>query len=144
MLLRPFRMKLRCRLLYPRDERRRRFEVGEPQNSPLPGKAVSIMLIRGHTVIGERYLRSMVMLLSTMSGHSGDEVLPWYRYNIFFYVEQTKLAQFPSAIADTMVNEAADLKDISPISYKLRKSILRLRPYSTINLAARIRAQNFS
>jgi len=93
-------------------------------------------LFAQHGYVAIDYVRPFLL------GNS-DEVQPWYRYNIFLYVEQTKLAQLPSEITDAMVNEAVDLKDISPISYKLRKSILRLLPYSAINLAARIRTQIF-
>ena len=53
-------------------------------------------------------------------------VEPWYRYNIFLYVNAARLRSLPPELADCRVPDGVPIPDISPPLYRLRKAILRL------------------
>ncbi len=61
------------------------------------------------------------------------EVEPWYRYNMLFFAHDDVAAELPHAIASCRIPDEAAIKDVSPISYKLQKTITRLLPDSAVS-----------
>lgn len=56
------------------------------------------------------------------------EVEPWYRYNMFLYVQRRAAAALPQAIAATRVPGEVTLRDSAPVAWRLRKTILSALP----------------
>lgn len=57
------------------------------------------------------------------------EVAPWYRYNTLLYVNRDHVESLPEAVRATWLSQASPIRDVSPLLYKLRKSIVRQLPY---------------
>lgn len=64
----------------------------------------------------------------------------WYRYNTFLYVRREAAHTLPAAIQVTRVADGTSLSDISPVSFKLRKAIVRQMPPALQNSIARIKS----
>ena len=63
-------------------------------------------------------------------------VMPWYRYNTFLYINRLANINISNALSQSKVEKTQRAQDISPLSYKVRKQLLRLLPKSVItNLA---------
>ncbi|WP_316148612.1 class I SAM-dependent methyltransferase [Cupriavidus sp. BIC8F] len=57
-----------------------------------------------------------------------SEVEPWYRYNMLFFVHVSEIEGLPSSVRDYRVEGNCSVPDISPLSYRIRKFILRRLP----------------
>ena len=68
------------------------------------------------------------------------EVSFWYRYNLFLYVHDDRLASLPPAIAATRVTADQPLADRSPPLFRLRKGLVRLLPSPMRDRLARFKA----
>jgi len=60
---------------------------------------------------------------------SQREVAPWYRYNTLLYVKREHVDSLPESVRQTHVSQDSPIRDVSPLLYKLRKSIVRQLPY---------------
>lgn len=65
----------------------------------------------------------------------------WYRYNTLFFAHQSVVPSLPAGIAASRLSPTAVIPDYSPISYRLRKAILRLLPDSAVSKLAVIKHQ---
>lgn len=71
---------------------------------------------------------------------AGDtDIEPWYRYNVFLYASETGSQRLPQSIKDTLVTDYVKMHDVSPLSYKLRKAVVRLLPVSIMTWIAKIK-----
>jgi len=57
------------------------------------------------------------------------EVAPWYRYNTLLYVKREHVDSLPKSVKQTHRPHNAPILDVSPLLYKLRKSVVRQLPY---------------
>ena len=57
------------------------------------------------------------------------EVAPWYRYNTLLYVKRERVDSLPDSVKQTHLSPNAPIRDVSPLLYKLRKSVVRQLPY---------------
>ncbi|HRF12087.1 MAG TPA: methyltransferase domain-containing protein [Candidatus Accumulibacter phosphatis] len=60
----------------------------------------------------------------------------WYRYNILFFAHQSVVPDLPAAIVAHRISPSAAIADYSPISYRLRKMILRSLPEHAVSKLA--------
>ncbi len=60
--------------------------------------------------------------------HSGSNVQPWYRYNCFLFVKEERVADLPIATHEMRVAPDRRVADISPMTYKIRKGLVRSMP----------------
>lgn len=77
------------------------------------------------------YIRPLIRL--------NQNVEPWYRYNTFLYVAQSRLIELPEEVRATALDDRASILDISPAAYKARKLLLRVLPTSILSIGARIK-----
>ena len=68
-----------------------------------------------------------------------QSVEPWYKYNSFIYVRRLRLDAMPSELRVTQVSDDQQLKDLSPIIYRIRKALVRLLPVAAVSLLSRLR-----
>lgn len=57
------------------------------------------------------------------------EVAPWYRYNTLLYVKREHVDSLPESVKQTHLSLNSPIRDVSPLLYKLRKSVVRQLPY---------------
>jgi hypothetical protein len=55
---------------------------------------------------------------------------PWYRYNTFLYVNESRLSRLPEKFRACRIPDDRKLHDISPLLYRARKQLVRLLPVS--------------
>jgi hypothetical protein len=70
-----------------------------------------------------------------------DNVLYWYRFNIILYVRDGFESKLSKTIQETRVKEGVQIKDISPLLFKLRKLVIRHLPNNVQNMLARVKAK---
>jgi hypothetical protein len=58
------------------------------------------------------------------------EVQYWYRYNLFLFVAEERTASLPGAISTSQVWPSQPIVDLSPLSFRLRKRLVRALPLS--------------
>ena len=68
-----------------------------------------------------------------------QSVEPWYKYNSFVYVRRSRLDSIPFEIRMTLVSDDQQLKDLSPIPYRIRKALVRLLPVVAVSALSRLR-----
>lgn len=61
-----------------------------------------------------------------LSGQSSIE--PWYRYNSFLYVRQGTNQRCHTSLRAYAVDPATNPKDVSPVGYRIRKTLVRMLP----------------
>lgn len=67
---------------------------------------------------------------------SRRDVAPWYRYNTLLYVKREAIESLPQSVKQTRLSNDAQIRDVSPLLYKVRKSIVhRLPTWATQALA---------
>ena len=64
-------------------------------------------------------------------------VEPWYRYNTMLYVHQDAIASLPAEIARTALDQAQDIEELAPASWRLRCALLRRLPRPAIEALAK-------
>ena len=65
-----------------------------------------------------------------------SEVEPWYRYNILLFVKAEKVAELPQNLQTYLVEDRERVADYAPISWRFRRSVLRLLPQFLISWIA--------
>jgi len=70
------------------------------------------------------------------------DIEPWYRYNTFLYVAENRIESLPEHIRATQVPSGTPLVDVSPISYRIRKSLIRLLPVRVMTLLAKLKERH--
>jgi hypothetical protein len=63
-------------------------------------------------------------------------VEPWYRYNTLLFVEDGRIAGLPRDVAGTRLPDEVPDPDVSPLPYRVRKSILRRLPVDQVTRLA--------
>jgi len=67
---------------------------------------------------------------------SHRDVAPWYRYNTLLYVKREAIESLPHSVRETQLSDDTGIRDVSPLLYKVRKSIVqRLPTWATQALA---------
>lgn len=61
---------------------------------------------------------------------------PWYRYNTILYVRSSAIAALPGAVRDAEVPDDVTLPDRSPVTWRLRRAIVRLLPRPIVDWIA--------
>jgi len=56
-------------------------------------------------------------------------VAPWYRYNTLLYLKREHVGSLPESVKQTQLSQDSPIRDVSPLLYKLRKSVVRRLPY---------------
>ncbi len=56
------------------------------------------------------------------------EIEPWYRFNVFLYASPARVLALPLEIQKTRVSNDAQLSDLSPWFYRVRKRIVGTLP----------------
>jgi hypothetical protein len=75
---------------------------------------------------------------------AGMATIPaWYRYNIMLYVRFDQLGRVAPFARRFQLRDADPVSDPSPLSYKLRKYVVRLLPRSACNRLAQWNARRF-
>ncbi|UIF86864.1 methyltransferase domain-containing protein [Cupriavidus sp. UYPR2.512] len=59
---------------------------------------------------------------------ANSAVEPWYRYNMLFFVHASEIEGLPSSVRACRVANDCHVPDISPLSYQVRKFILKRLP----------------
>jgi len=68
----------------------------------------------------------------------------WYRYNTLLYVHRDRLSTLNGNVRASAVALDAQISDISPLWFKIRKTIVRLLPNTVKEWLARAKARHFS
>ena len=86
--------------------------------------------------------RDYVMLDVIRPSLAGDaRIAPWYRYNTFVYVHRDRLAAMPPAIQRLQVPADQRIPDVAPVSYRLRRMVIRTLPAWAVNELAVLKKQ---
>lgn len=73
---------------------------------------------------------------------AGDHQISfWYRYNTFLYLTADRSSSAPNAVQQSLVPPDSTLPDVSPLTFRARKSLIRCLPYSWQHQLARIKAR---
>lgn len=56
------------------------------------------------------------------------QVAIWYRHNIILYVRQDMLPRLSAAFQESVIPSEASIPDVSPLTYRIRKAIIRHIP----------------
>jgi SAM-dependent methyltransferase len=64
----------------------------------------------------------------------------WYRYNAFLFARRAALDGLPPGLRDKIVAEGAPLVDVSPLTFRVRKALVRQLPYGVQQEIARLKA----
>ncbi len=73
--------------------------------------------------------------------HTDRRIEPWYRFNTVLYANPAGQATLPADIREARVAEGTTLTEFGPLSWQLRKAILRHLPVGVIDQAAVINAR---
>ncbi len=65
-------------------------------------------------------------------------VEPWYRYNTFVFVKESRYEGLPGAVRSSRIDDGRPVPDLSPLPYRIRKAILRPLPTQVVNLISRL------
>lgn len=71
-------------------------------------------------------------------------VKPWYRYNVFIFVNRKKLPDVHHALGPCAVDPTTLPKDISPMLYRLRKMLISFLPVKAQTLMAILKKSLFN
>jgi SAM-dependent methyltransferase len=65
----------------------------------------------------------------------------WYRYNTFLYVRRECVKDLPRQLAGSVVPEDVALKDVSPMTFQIRKALIGLLPFAAQHRIAWLKAR---
>jgi SAM-dependent methyltransferase len=65
----------------------------------------------------------------------------WYRFNTIVYVRQQYVDTLPAEVSATRIKDNISIPEVSPLSFQLRKAIIRRLPYVVQNGLARAKAR---
>ncbi len=71
------------------------------------------------------------------------EVEWWYRYNTLLYVHERACAALPAAVLASEIAAGAPIPDLSPLSMRLRKLVLRALPEAAVSHLAAAKHRQF-
>jgi len=63
----------------------------------------------------------------------------WYRYNTLLYVSRDAMARLSEALQASLLPESRSVPDLSPLSYRIRKQLLRRVPVPVMTAFARMK-----
>ena len=69
------------------------------------------------------------------------DVPHWYRYNLLLYVSDAALGQLHGFVRQFAVPHQQPVPDVSPLRYRLRRSVVRMLPQAACNSLARLNAR---
>jgi SAM-dependent methyltransferase len=72
--------------------------------------------------------RGYVLLDLIRPALANHDIEPWYKYNSFVYVRRDRLAELPVDVRRTEIAGGAPIPDVSPLPYRIRKSVIRALP----------------
>ena len=85
-------------------------------------------LFRGHDYHAFDFIRPRI---------AGNEVVAsWYRYNSILYVRANHIASLPPSVARTRIADGDEIPEVAPISWRLRRAVLRHLPVDTVTQLA--------
>jgi len=61
---------------------------------------------------------------------------PWYRYNVMFFAHDSVIDALPTQVSATRVPDRDAIRDYAPLTYRLRKLLLRSLPGSAVSALA--------
>ncbi len=67
---------------------------------------------------------------------SDAEIEPWYRFNTILYVKAETIDTLPDAIKACQVRDGDPIKEIGPLSWQLRRAVVRLMPRAMVDWIA--------
>jgi SAM-dependent methyltransferase len=73
--------------------------------------------------------------------HDNPGVEPWYRYNVLLYVHDDAIPGLPAGIRNSRVADGQSIADVSPLTYRLRKQLVRQLPPSAVTRLAKFNTQ---
>lgn len=68
-------------------------------------------------------------------------VSPWYRHNLFLYLTESAAANVPDYVRLFRVPEGAPIVDVSPLTYRARKALVKRLPYWASQALARAKSR---
>ena len=68
-----------------------------------------------------------------------ESVEPWYRYNLLLFVREHAVSRLDAEVAASRVDPRAGVADLSPLSWRVRKQVLRLLPASWVTWLASLK-----
>lgn len=71
--------------------------------------------------------------------HERREVESWYRYNVLLFVHDRRIPQLPPALTATRIADTAPIPDVSPLSDRLRRALMRQLPPTLLTRLAVIK-----
>ena len=93
-------------------------------------------LFRRHDYLAIDCLRPMLA--------EDKDIQPWYRYNLILYVQRGHLDQIAAFARRSQLREGEEVRDSSPLPYRLRKQVVRLLPQAICNRLAQWNARRYS
>jgi SAM-dependent methyltransferase len=103
----------------------------------------------GHDHVNERSYDYWRELLARRGYHAIDylrpkilsdrAIDPWYRYNTLLYLRSELLAALPPQLRASVLPADRPVPDLAPLSYRLRKQLLRWLPVPAMTALARFR-----
>lgn len=67
------------------------------------------------------------------------QIEPWYRYNTLLYVARHRLESLPAALANTRLDDARPVPDVSPRLYQFRKRLISILPVPIMTALAKVK-----
>jgi hypothetical protein len=67
----------------------------------------------------------------------------WYRYNTFLFIRRELLPSLPAQLTGTVLLPEANISDVSPSLFRLRKAVLKALPRRLQHEVARLKAAVF-
>lgn len=64
---------------------------------------------------------------------------PWYRFNTFLYASRKGVESLLPAVSQTLIPPDEMLEDISPRSYQVRKTLVRILPVTAMTWLAKVK-----
>lgn len=103
----------------------------------------------GHNHINERPLEYWRGLFAAQGYHAFDVVrpelagqaaiAPWYRFNTLLYVRASAVAALPDWARQTALDPARSIPDYAPLSWRLRRLLLRPLPVGAVTALGRLK-----
>jgi SAM-dependent methyltransferase len=64
------------------------------------------------------------------------DIEPWYRYNVLLFVHDSQVEQLPAEVKGSRIADDKEVPDYSPLSYRIRKGVLRHLPNVVVSKMA--------
>ncbi len=70
---------------------------------------------------------------------SDPEIDRWYRYNTLLYASRERVARLSAVLQASVLPESRPVPDLAPLSYRIRKQLVRRMPVALMTAIARIK-----